>query len=274
MSVWKIPLAGAALVAIIFAATLAHAVDVTPLPRAHAHNDYEHDRPLLDALEHGFCSIEADIWLVDGALLVAHDRDKVDPARTLDALYLQPLEERAKKNGGRVYPGGPEVTLLIDIKSDAEATYVVLRDLLANYADMLTTFEGDDVTERAVRVIISGARPRATMEAETLHYAAYDGRLDDLGGGASAAFMPLVSSSWPGTFKWQGRGPMPEDERAKLKAIVNQAHAEGRKVRFWAIAHREELWQELYEAGVDLINADNLDQLRAFLLQKRAERGE
>jgi hypothetical protein len=29
------------------------------LTRAHAHNDYHHPRPLLDALDHGFCSVEA-----------------------------------------------------------------------------------------------------------------------------------------------------------------------------------------------------------------------
>src|SRR4030095_12119754 len=45
----------------------------TPLLRAHAHNDYEHTRPLLDALEQGFCSVEADIYLIDGELRVAHD---------------------------------------------------------------------------------------------------------------------------------------------------------------------------------------------------------
>ena len=32
-----------------------------PLTQAHAHNDYEHDRLLLDALEHGFTSVEADV---------------------------------------------------------------------------------------------------------------------------------------------------------------------------------------------------------------------
>jgi hypothetical protein len=42
-----------------------------PLTRAHAHNDYLHARPLFDALDHGFCSVEADVWLVDGKLLVA-----------------------------------------------------------------------------------------------------------------------------------------------------------------------------------------------------------
>ena len=49
------------------------AAEPTPLVHAHAHNDYEHKRPLFDALEQGFCSVEADVWLVEGKLLVAHE---------------------------------------------------------------------------------------------------------------------------------------------------------------------------------------------------------
>ena len=131
---------------------------------------------------------------------------------------------------------------------------------------MLTTTDAKGTQTRAVRVIISGSRPRAMMEADELHLAAYDGRLSDLGTDASAAFIPLISSSWPSTFKWQGRGDMPPEERAELHRIVEQAHAEGRKVRFWAIAHRETLWRELHDAGVDLINADKLSMLKEFLL--------
>src|SRR5690242_16456677 len=93
--------------------------ETRPLIRAHAHNDYEHPRPLFDALDQGFCSIEADIWLVDGQLLVAHDRKKVNPERTLQALYLSPLQKLIQQNGGGLYPGGPTCTLLIDIKSEA-----------------------------------------------------------------------------------------------------------------------------------------------------------
>src|SRR5688500_5296112 len=59
-------------------------LQAVPLTNAHAHNDYEHPRPLLDALDRGFCSVEADIHLVEGRLLVAHDRDKVRPERTLE----------------------------------------------------------------------------------------------------------------------------------------------------------------------------------------------
>ena len=42
-----------------------------PRPRAHSHNDYWRKRPLLDALECGFCSVEADIFQVGDQLLVA-----------------------------------------------------------------------------------------------------------------------------------------------------------------------------------------------------------
>ena len=66
----------------------------------------------MDALEQGFCSVEADIHLVNGELLVAHDRDEVKAGRTLEKLYLEPLLERVRKNGGKVYPDGPEFTLL------------------------------------------------------------------------------------------------------------------------------------------------------------------
>src|SRR5437870_3378437 len=111
-----------------------------PLIRAHAHNDYEHGRPLFDALERGFCSIEADVWLVDGQLLVAHDRHQVKSERTLQTLYLDPLRERVRRNGGRVYANGPEIVLLVDVKSEAEKTYAALREVLKPYSDVLTTY--------------------------------------------------------------------------------------------------------------------------------------
>jgi len=48
---------------------------VQALRGAHAHNDYQHERPLLDALAHGFQSVEADVFLVEGKLLVALNRN-------------------------------------------------------------------------------------------------------------------------------------------------------------------------------------------------------
>ena len=38
---------------------------------AHAHNDYMHERPLFDALDNGFRSIEADVFAIGDSLHVA-----------------------------------------------------------------------------------------------------------------------------------------------------------------------------------------------------------
>jgi len=244
-------------------------VPPTPLIHAHAHNDYLHTRPLLDALDHGFCSVEADVWLVNGRLLVAHDKDKVKPDRTLEALYLDPLRERVKQNGGRVYPNGPTITLLIDVKSDGEAAYPVLREVLSRYADMLTVFRSDATEEKAVIVIITGNRARAVMQAERQRFAAYDGRLEDLDGNESRHFILLISSNWTLSFKWRGVGEFPAEEKGKLKEFVAKAHAQGRRIRFWSAPDSPLSWRELLAAGVDLINTDNLDGLEKFLRRSR-----
>ena len=239
-----------------------------PLPRAHAHNDYRHERPLLDALRHGFCSVEADVFLVDDKLLVGHGRAELRPERTLEALYLEPLKERVRANGGRVYPGGPEFTLLIDVKSEAKATYRVLSRVLAGYAEMLTRGRDGQVTQGAVTAIVSGNRAKSLIEADSPRYAAIDGRLADLASTKPAALVPLISDNWNNHFRWRGHGPMPEAERRKLGAITAQAHQAGRRVRFWATPEAASVWAELHAAGVDLINTDDLPGLREFLLEK------
>ena len=245
-------------------------------PRAHSHNDYEHARPLLDALAYGFCSVEADIYLVDGELLVAHDRSAVDTRRTLDNLYLRPLWERFQANGGHIYPlGGPPhrpedagVTLLIDIKNSGAETFRVLDRKLADYAAMLTTFTNDTTTPGAVTVIISGDRANEVILASSPRRAGIDGRLSDLDGPLNRHQVPLISDNWTLHFSWMGQKDVPADEAAKLSAILAKAHERGVRVRFWNIPQTAAVWSRLYDAGVDLLNADHLGGLSAVLLKK------
>ncbi|MDQ7910467.1 phosphatidylinositol-specific phospholipase C/glycerophosphodiester phosphodiesterase family protein [Phytohabitans sp. ZYX-F-186] len=246
-----------------------------PLPRAHAHNDYEHERPLFDALSHGFTSVEADIYLVDGELLVAHDPEDVVPGRTLQSLYLDPLARRVRANHGTVFRGSrQQLQLLVDIKNTGVATYTELDKVLRRYRSMLTTYTHGRVHQDAVTVVISGDRPRELMEAQTVRYAFFDGRGPDLGAGAPASFMPLISENWTGVFTWQGVGPMPTAERAFLHQAVATAHANGQRVRFWATPdlpgpERDAVWRELIAADVDHINTDDLAGLEAFLRAAR-----
>ncbi|MCI0700161.1 MAG: phosphatidylinositol-specific phospholipase C/glycerophosphodiester phosphodiesterase family protein [Planctomycetia bacterium] len=238
---------------------------ITPLTRAHAHNDYEHTRPLLDALECGFCSVEADIWLAKGELLVAHTLLQLNAERTLEKLYLDPLRERVKANGGKVFKDGPAFYLMIDIKTNAKETYAALAKVLEKFADMLTVTREGKTEVKAVTVIISGNRDVKTITEQKVRYAAIDGRPADLDGNAPAALIPWISQSWIVLFKWNGTGEMPADERKKLRDFVAKAHKQGRKVRFWATPERVEVWKELLAADVDFLNTDKLADLRKFL---------
>ncbi len=252
---------------------------LTPLRRAHAHNDYEHDRPLYDALDHGFTSVEADIHLVDGRLYVAHDSDEITPDRTLRSLYLEPLSRRIAQNAGRVYPN-PDVsgqfTLFIDIKTEAVATYKVLSKMLAEYESIFTTFDSNGRTDKAVVAIVSGNRPRGLMESEAIRYAGYDGRLEDLESDAPASLIPVISDNWTKHFSFNGTGSMSAKERQKLRKIVETAHKKDQRVRFWATPDRptqarQTLWRELLSNGVDLLNTDDLQGLQQFLLQQKSK---
>jgi len=247
---------------------MAAAAEVVPLERAHAHNDYEHERPLLDALDHGFCSVEADINLVDGALLVAHSRRETKPGRTLEALYLEPLKQRIEKNGGRVYRNSDaQFWLLIDIKGSGQATWPVLNNVLKQYKDMLTSYKGKKVKPGPVSVVVDNAD--RDIAAEKVRYAAIDGRLRHLEQDMPVELMPWVSSSWSDVFSWKGDGEMPAEEREKLREIVKKTHDQGRKLRFWALPRPWVVWPVLYEEGVDFLNADALDKLRDFLLEQK-----
>jgi glycerophosphoryl diester phosphodiesterase len=242
-----------------------------PHTAAHAHNDYEHDRPLLDALEHGFTSVEADVWLVDGELLVAHDREDVQTGVTLESLYLDPLDELVRQQGHSVYPGWDgSLQLLIDIKSDGESTYAAIEKELAEHPALMSRYANGKVSTGPVTAVISGNRPLATMQAKDKRFGFFDGRSADLASGMPAALMPLVSDNWTKLFTWQGIGPMPQNERAKLHAYVAAAHSEGYRVRFWATPDeagpaRDAVWTELHNAGVDHINTDDLAALDTFL---------
>ncbi|MET9764805.1 phosphatidylinositol-specific phospholipase C/glycerophosphodiester phosphodiesterase family protein, partial [Streptomyces sp. NPDC006372] len=239
-----------------------------PLWRAHAHNDYEHPRPLLDALDHRFGSVEADIYLVGDQLLVAHDPEDLDPARTLESLYLDPLAARVRANHGRVYRGyRGSLQLLVDIKTEGASTYRELDRHLGRYRHLFTTYAHGRVRRGPVTVVVSGDRAaRTPMEAQAVRRAFYDGRLTDLGSPAPASFIPLISDNWSLNFTWQGVGAFPDTEREKLRGIVRTAHRRGQKVRFWATPDlpgpsRDALWGELLAADSDFLNTDD-DEVR------------
>jgi hypothetical protein len=227
-----------------------------PRPCGHAHNDYAHDRPLLDALELDFCSVEADVFLSQGQLFIAHEEEEIEPSRTLESLYLEPLERRIEERGA-AREGGQTLVLLVDVKSDATATYLALHEILGRL-DFITTVDDGVVTPKAVDVVISGNRDPELMAAQPVRFAGYDGRLDDIDRDVPAHLMPMISDDWYDHFVFSGVGEPSDHDRRLLEESVGEAHDNGRLLRFWGTLDEPLMWQVLFDAHVDLINTDDL----------------
>ncbi|MCW3086612.1 MAG: hypothetical protein JWP12_3978 [Bacteroidetes bacterium] len=243
---------------------------VLPLPNAHAHNDYKHAHPLQDALDCGFTSFEADIFLKHNRFVVAHISPLLKKQHTLETLYLKPLYDVVTKNKGRIYPNyATPVILLIDIKTDAEQTYTALKPLLEKYSSMLTRYENGKVIPGAVTIILTGHKPYKSIGSEITRFAFIDESLLSVEKNKYAtSICPLASTKCSNIFTWKGKGKIPDDQKQKLIAYVNIAHLQGKKVRLWASPENEIVWKMLLDCGVDLINTDQLEELRDFLLKR------
>jgi hypothetical protein len=243
--------------------------DPQPLPHAFAHNDYRHPRPLMDALDLGYCNIEADIHLKDGVLLVGHDPEDLRADQTLRDMYIEPLRRRAQNNGGDIFQGIDVFRLFIDIKTEALPTYLALESLLKEYPGLWTEYRDGKVIAGAVTVIVSGNRPIEYVRDQKQRLAFLDGRLSDLGSRESPGLFPVISDNWTDHFTWNGEGEMPSTEQEQLQKIVSQVHSNQQVLRFWDIptdgsAECRRFWAKMMDIGVDLINTDNLSGFAAF----------
>lgn len=244
---------------------------IVPLAQAHSHNDYYHQRPFWDAYEHGFCSIEVDIYKYGDELLVAHNPLELFQQRKLTELYLEPLQQMVHQNGGRVFANGPDtIQLLIDIKQNGREVFSILKKKLQLYRKMISCVENGVYRSGAVQIVISGDRPRELIENDPDRMMSIDGREGDLESDLAPEVMPLISERWGNHFQWKGEGEMPEAEQRKLQRWVSRAHQAKRRVRFWGTPESPRLWEVLQEAKVDHINTDHLSKLKRFLLQGTA----
>ncbi len=233
-------------------------------PNAHAHNDYEHQRPLLDALHNGFRSVEADIHLIDGELYVSHSKPKRSEARTLQALYLNPLDSLVQLHA--ITHSANSIILLIDIKTDATRTLEKLIGVLKNYPALFPPKAPGSI----IQVVISGNRDYdMIIRTEGVFI---DGRPGDLGKEYSANKMPLISDHFGNWMHWNGKGTPNASELQQIRSLAERVHAEDKKLRLWAIPDTEQAWGVLLDAGVDLINTDRLEDLHEFLTKREEGR--
>ncbi len=230
---------------------------------AHAHNDYEHERPLLDALENKFYSVEADIWMVDGDILVSHNKGRYKGS--LKELYLEPLQKRVKEYGS-VHNDGETFYLWLDIKDGRDELRPILHVMLSQYP-MLSTFTDKKIQAGPVTAILTGnAKSKQSYVKEYhLRFACRDSNDYNPDDPPADHRWRWYALHWSSYITWNGNGDMPQEHYNKLTNIVNDIHKKGRKVRFYATPESPLYWKLALETGVDLINTDLLRDLNSFL---------
>jgi alkaline phosphatase len=244
---------------------LAAAVSVGAQPRyttanLHAHNDYEQAFPFWQAYNAGFGSMEADVFLRNGQLLVAHTAAEIDSSRTLASLYLAPLRQLVERHQGYLAADTSyHLQLLIDLKTEAAATLDALVALLGSYPKLTAC--------KALSLVITGNRP--PMEQYGLYpaYLLFDGRFGAMPPPEAGKRIPLISENLARFANWNGKGIPTQRDQAQLDSAVAWAHALGKKVRFWNAPDTINAWYELMKTGVDYINTDHIDQAATFVRQ-------
>ena len=245
--------------------TMGAVAQTAMLPNAFSHNDYRRKRPLLDALNHGFRYVEADIYLRKGKLIVAHILPRLKMKRTLESLYLQPLLEYAQTNKNPDNTNNCPLTLMIDIKSDADNTYKALLVLLEKYKPILSRYNSNGMIPGNVTIVISGHKPSELISNMDSGYVFMDDNLQQIAAYSCTELYPIASCKYSRLLKWKGKGAMPLADILRLKFYVARAHRLGRKVRLWASPENKTVWNELLKYDVDLINTYRLTSLRVFL---------
>lgn len=242
--------------------------------QGHAHNDYENENPLRDALENGFISVEADVHLVDDNLYVSHDSpQELNPDLALETLYLNPLKDHILKNNGSVFPNyAGFFYLMIDFKTSAKPSYDKLKTILSNYRSIISVVQNGVEQKGPVKIFISGNRPFYEVLNDEPKLAGLDGRPNELNKNIPRSIMPIISDNYSIFLSWNGYGEINEDEKKKLKILVQNTHAQNKKLRLWASPDNANVWKFLLDNGVDLINTDRLIEFREFIVKYNSSR--
>lgn len=219
---------------------------------AHSHNDYEQQHPFHNAYNEGFGSIEADIHLKDGELLVGHDTEDLTKTRTLEKLYLQPLSEYSDKNR--------KLMLLIDIKTEALTTLDALIKLLQRYPEL--------TTNNALQITITGNKPSKQLFNNYPSYIWFDGRTKEHYTEEQLKKISLISENYTLFTKGKKKWPIDHTAKKRIEEAVLKVHATNKPIRLWNSPDFAEAWETLISLKVDYINTDKINELSDFFVSR------
>ncbi|SPJ74101.1 uncharacterized protein FTOL_03831 [Fusarium torulosum] len=268
-----------------------------PVP-IHSHNDYERSIPLIDALGSGCISVEADVHLKHSDLLVGHSTLSLRSGKTLQSLYLKPLQRMIEaQNAGRsgewrgLFDMAPKqtLTLLIDFKTKGSKIFDKLEEQLQPLRDLdyLTYWNGTARVMRPLTIVATGNAPfDSVLGMNATHRDIFwDAKLERLFSMEDdfdtnpPTYRFNRSNSYFASTKFQnavlftshsnsGVDALPSRERDMTSTQIEQATSRGLLARYWDTpSHppnvRDIAWRVLIDNKIGLLNMDDMGIVRA-----------
>jgi hypothetical protein len=277
--------------------TFIHDAHLVPV---HSHNDYTRRIPLFEALASGCISVEADVHLKGGDLLIGHTSKGLRRSVNLRRMYLEPLQrmldnrkaQLPEKDGAwrGIFDADTKQTLvlLVDQKSAGPQALAELHLQLQSLRelDYLAYWNGTDKIMRPITIVASGKAPFDSITAlpnehRDIFYDAPLEALPSIGDDFSAhppTFKYNISNShyastqyvnavtWRPSDTHYSYPPTPQGKDLSGSQI-EQAASRGLLTRYWDVPTspqnlRDAAWRHLTGAYVGLLNMDDLGEVR------------
>ncbi|MWB93268.1 alkaline phosphatase [Flavobacterium sp. GA093] len=223
----------------------------------HSHNDYAGSLPFYGAYSNQTGVIEADVFLVNNELFVAHTATEMAQHNTLKSLYLEPLSSKLKNLNGKAYPDNKPLILMIDVKSDAESTLKIIIQQLQAFPEISAN--------KNIKVVISGNRPVPSKWLSYPEFIYFDGRLNENYSPEELSRVEMISEDLKKITIWNGKGVLTQADLQKMLAAIKKVHDQHKKIRFWATPDNVNTWMTLMNLKVDFIGTDNVAGLTQFI---------
>ena len=217
----------------------------------HSHNDYNRTAPFWEAYSQHCRSIEADVFLHEGELLVGHEVEDLKPENSFLRMYVDPIVRTFRANGGKMWAGSDDrLMLLVELKSATEPTLSEVVKLLEQFPDVFCAADG-------VQIAITGNTPSKEHFLDYPVWVGFDGDIRETYTWAQLERVALVSNSFRMfAKKWNGKGRMIDSELEAVTAAIEKVHSWGKPIRFWEAPEGTSAYFTFWKLGVDIINTD------------------
>lgn len=243
------------------ALTCCGAAAAQPPVLIHSHNDYAQRVPFYQAYAQQVSSIEADVFLHDGQLLVGHDVEDLRADMTFEALYVEPIVTLFARNGGRAFRDSDQtLQLMVELKSETDPTLRAVAALLGRWPEVFDP----EVNPAAVRVAVTGRVPAPEAFDRYPRFLGFDGAWDADYTPEQLERIALISTNFRDFSQWNGKGAIIPAEKERLEQVIDRAHEQGKPVRFWNAPEGTTVYYTFYDMGIDYINTDKPEVCAAF----------